>query len=489
MRSFILVVLVTAGCGSSMRDPIAVCAAACLGCCDAAGTCHSGNASTACGVSGRFCAACRPEELCSAGACLSNVIPSGGGSAGGGAAGGAAFDAGVRFDAGVIVQTTQCVGRLVECRQECVDPQIDESNCGACGVRCAAGLVCSSGQCRPLPNDCVNDRCPDDFGCNPQTRQCDRSCFSDADCRVSGSTCSNGSCRCGSFGSPQCSSCDFQSSNCECPSGYRTDLARGCSDIDECATPDRCGPAAAATCVNRLGSFECRCKPGFTMWNNRCERDLCATNNGGCAPAASCRMVTGTQVSCTCPFGFIGDGRTCKQTCSLSGSAVCGVGSACYPDPSSSGSGVCERAGSGAPGALCSNNADCRGGTHCEHPPGSLVGHCAPLCSADWGCASTERCVFRSSFGVCLKRNSTPGCDLLKQDCEQGCYLAGPSTQCSWAGSQTAGACTYANDCAIGYVCEGPNNTWECKRLCDPNAPQCGSCASFLSGIAGGVCQ
>jgi hypothetical protein len=42
---------------------------------------------------------------------------------------------------------TQCDGRRASCGETCVDVQADPLNCGACGVACGAGLVCSLGAC------------------------------------------------------------------------------------------------------------------------------------------------------------------------------------------------------------------------------------------------------------------------------------------------------------------------------------------------------
>lgn len=45
--------------------------------------------------------------------------------------------------------------------------------------------------------------------------------------------------------------------------GYALDQSRSnCTDIDECANPESC---KFGECVNKLGSFECNCPPGFEL--------------------------------------------------------------------------------------------------------------------------------------------------------------------------------------------------------------------------------
>ncbi|MBI4702589.1 MAG: SBBP repeat-containing protein [Deltaproteobacteria bacterium] len=40
-----------------------------------------------------------------------------------------------------------CVGGTTKCGNKCVDTQTDAANCGACGVACAPGEICSAGKC------------------------------------------------------------------------------------------------------------------------------------------------------------------------------------------------------------------------------------------------------------------------------------------------------------------------------------------------------
>lgn len=57
---------------------------------------------------------------------------------------------------------------------------------------------------------------------------------------------------------------------CLCPSGYQVpaDGARACVDINECASTrlNNC----SQICVNDLGSHHCECKPGFSLYDDRC---------------------------------------------------------------------------------------------------------------------------------------------------------------------------------------------------------------------------
>jgi len=57
---------------------------------------------------------------------------------------------------------------------------------------------------------------------------------------------------------------------CVCPRGYQVpaDASRTCADINECSSLrlNNC----SQICVNDLGSHHCECKPGFTLYDDRC---------------------------------------------------------------------------------------------------------------------------------------------------------------------------------------------------------------------------
>ena len=91
----LLVLGLLASCGS--KPPPSKCSqTTCTGCCDASGTCQSGNVATACGANGALCEACKSREVCAVGGvCLLSGVGGGSGAGGGlgtgggGASGGA----------------------------------------------------------------------------------------------------------------------------------------------------------------------------------------------------------------------------------------------------------------------------------------------------------------------------------------------------------------------------------------------------------------
>jgi hypothetical protein len=492
---FLLAVVLWTGCGPSFRGS---CQATCSGCCDTNDRCQAGTFREACGIAGKTCSTCQSEQTCTVGVCAGRGTPgpapapggTAGGAAGGASSGGATAGgrAGGSAGGGVVSTGSRCAGTTVECNGACVDLATDESHCGRCGSQCGAGLVCSAGRCEALPTDCLAKQCPADFGCDPETRACTRRCFSNADCRASGSTCQSGSCRCTGGGTTCGSACWF-GPTCSCPSGSEGHPVLGCVDIDECARGTaRCG--SNEVCRNESPGFVCDCARGFTWIGSQCVVDACATNNGGCHPRATCEQFTASQVSCECPFDLVGDGRTCSPTCSYQG--TCSDPSlTCYPSPLAS-AGVCERPGVGLAGEICASNADCSRGTRCEQRTGSSIGFCARLCGTASGCGAGETCQWSSGAQVCLKLNGQ-ACDLLKQDCVAGCYVTTNGPVCAPEGWQSAGStCTASNSCAAGLVCLAPGGSmnFTCHDLCDPNAPTCstGTCQP-LGGFAGvGVC-
>ena len=488
----VLFLLLCAACGQGPTR--SDCTTTCAGCCDAAGECQSGTTQTACGIAGRTCTTCSTAQSCAVGVCVGGVpsTNSGGGAAPLPTAGGTTTPAtGGGAAGGSTTPRSQCAGTTLECQGSCVDPATDESNCGSCGNQCQAGLVCNTGRCEALPTDCLANPCPGDFGCDPETRTCARRCFSNADCKASGSTCSaSGTCGC-SFGGRACGAvCTTQASSCRCPFGFEGDPTLGCVDVDECARGMTCG--ANEQCRNTSPGSTCECLNGFVRVGGQCVINRCLSGNGGCSASARCSMRTATEVTCTCNTGFIGDGQRCAPAC-LSSGACADPSLTCYPSEESW-LGVCERPGFGPVGSFCATNGDCVAGTRCEHAPGGNIGFCAQLCSST-SCGVGESCTQRSDGArVCLKTNGAT-CDLLKQDCVNGCFINQQSTVCAYAGSYTLGSsCSYVNDCGLGLTCVGTATApTTCHQLCDPAAPTCPSgksCYPLSGGGAGaGACD
>jgi hypothetical protein len=96
-----------------------------------------------------------------------------------------------------------------------------------------------------------------------------------------------------------------------CPSGY-TGPGTTCTDLNECATNNG-GCAAAASggrCDNSVGTYQCSCITGYTGSGFTCaDVNECADgDNGGCGtPAAGeCGNLPGSR-TCTCNQGYATD--------------------------------------------------------------------------------------------------------------------------------------------------------------------------------------
>lgn len=104
-----------------------------------------------------------------------------------------------------------CADGLVACGGDCVDPQSDSGNCGACGVTCDDGVPCQGGHCGcpehyvycPVNESCVFNQCPGaartvfdpttcDCICDPSLYitmpggGCGYACTADSDCNNGG---------------------------------------------------------------------------------------------------------------------------------------------------------------------------------------------------------------------------------------------------------------------------------------------------------------
>lgn len=86
------------------------------------------------------------------------------------------------------------------------------------------------------------------------------------------------------------------------------------ADINECAENlDDCHPDA--DCINTIGSYQCRCRPGFTGNGRQCQSpqmdvNECAQGRNNCSSNAIC-IDRPNGFTCQCRPGFSGDGVTC----------------------------------------------------------------------------------------------------------------------------------------------------------------------------------
>lgn len=231
-------------CGTTTRCSASNCAS---GCCDGAGACQRGSASTACGSLGSMCVACEAGATCSAGMCQRIGDGSGGGSGGAGGAGCA--DNQCRFNT---VCVTQIASRCGRNGSACVD-------CSLAGAACNV----TTGQCESCS------------GCLDASDVCQPGTTAQA--------CGSAGARCQSCPSTHtCSSSRLCVARATCDA---TSCPSGCCQLDTCVpfasqTDQQCGSqgAACGACTN--GDF--------------CDgQGLCMTGNGGGAGGAGGGTGTG----------------------------------------------------------------------------------------------------------------------------------------------------------------------------------------------------
>ena len=107
---------------------------------------------------------------------------------------------------------------------------------------------------------------------------------------------------------------------------YETDLTGwgtlNCVDIDECTEVNRCD-LEHSVCVNHDGGYKCQCHVGYKdsdssvkgsdhHGNDCINIDECDTGHNTCHEYADCRDTDGSY-DCKCKVGFTGDGLVCDD--------------------------------------------------------------------------------------------------------------------------------------------------------------------------------
>ena len=274
-----------------------------------------------CGSCGVACAAPNATPTCTAGACSVGLCNAG---------------------------FANCDGAVAN---GCETPTANDiTNCGGCGVRCAAGSVCSGGACRSTctsPLVTCAGACVDTSASLAHCGACGRACGAVANGAAAcvGSSCTVGSCSAGF------ADCDGALGN-GCEVNQNTDVANcgGCRVACSRAngTPSCAGGACAIAC-----------SAGFS----NCDGD----------PSDGCETATGTDAR-NC--------GACGNTCMLpNATATCAAG-ACAIGTCAAGYASCDRlATNGCETATSSDEANCgRCGAVCPTGQYCVSGACSTVC-------------------------------------------------------------------------------------------------------------
>uniref|UniRef100_A0A1I8HWF1 EGF-like domain-containing protein n=1 Tax=Macrostomum lignano TaxID=282301 RepID=A0A1I8HWF1_9PLAT len=207
-------------------------------------------------------------------------------------------------------------------------------------------------------------------------------------------------------------------------------------DTGECANSlGPCSPAGTLRCLrrgpsDRLSSFTCTCKPGFS--GPLCHRRVDPCDSVVCLGGGRCVFDSSAGPACLCPPGRAG------QHCQF-------IGSACDESPCRGAASTCRQVRLG-------------GGFRCHCQPGL----CGPTCA--------ERC---PTFAEARNRCREAGCDVLAGDgrCDRRC--SGPA--CDWDGGDCGGlgARPWVNCTAMRLglaACDSVYADGECNTVCNTEA-------------------
>ena len=464
------------------------------------------------------------------------------------------------------------------CGDRCVSVDTDRAHCGACGNACGAGLVCAMGQCAlecgPMLAQCSGGGGADGgaarFCANTRTDRencgaCGIACVAGQICTagVCVTSCGAGTSACGAL----CRDLQADRGNCgacnnacapgqECVRGAcqascgagTTECTGVCRDLQT----DRlncgiCGNPCTAGQVCSVGACVASCGAGLANCGGSC-RNL-QTDPAGCgacgtvcpAPTNGAAFCTAGRCGVECGRGFgdcDGDARNgCEATLdTLANCGGCGV--ACrYPNAAAScTSSGCARGACAVGFANCNaddadgceantaaDSANCGAcGTRCAAGEGCVAGRCQPNCGAGLtDCSGACRNVANDPDNCtsCGNRCARPAnattfcasrcgfaCTAGFGDCDgdatNGCETALDSlANCGACGLQcrfpNAGAACSAGRCAIGACAPGfVNCDGDASNGCETNAQtdplSCGACGTRCAAgqvCSGGVCR
>ena len=277
----------------------------------------------------------------------------------------------------------------------CVCPvQFEGTNCDVCTLTCSEGTL-NNATC-----ECEGTRIPcGGTTCDPFTEVCRMGiCICDDPAFTPGiddSCIDNNEC----LGNPchQYAECTntYGSYNCECKEGFEGEGFE-CTDLNECTLHYPACGQYPAVCEGRLGGFDCKCPSGYTTtvltstpycFNSSCEPKQCIDINECltpdiCGPNQQCRNTIGGY-NCECLSKHFPAAGRCEPTIGelKCGSTADGTGTG-YSD-SHQGASVKKQ---------CPNTIY-----------GQITRTCIPPCdctadSPQWGYSDVEQCVSRELF-------------------------------------------------------------------------------------------
>ena len=284
---------------------------------------------------------------------------------------------------------------------------------GSCAQRALAGWTSPGYDCS----------CPAGYGSNGTTCVVTNDCVANVDDCVGIASCSDLP-GVGNF-------------TCTCPPGYQGNgrsSGSGCTNINECA-PVPCGPNGLVCTETPLGSwsspgYSCTCQPGYAFNGTTCVlQNECTAGTDDCVAIAACIDPTAApgDFTCTCPGGFVGNGRSSGSGCTDLNECVLGTD-------------------------------DCSVNGTCTNTPGSFACACNTGFSGDGRtCNDVDECLDPIFVAMC-SGNAT--CNNLFGTFECNCNTGytGTGFTCTDVNECAAGT----DDCSTDATCTNTPGSWAC---------------------------